>query len=179
MKRKFLTNTYLRGVDNYILMQFEDYNLDCYSVIKKVNSIDKPYISTSIGKDICLLKEGYYILEYLPKNGKYEVRVFINDKFETLTYYIDIVDDIAIDYDKGLYYDDLYLDITIDNTNNNTVNVWDEDELEKALNEKDITKEQYDMAYDVLKDLLNQIATNSNKFINNNHKEYIKKYFIL
>ena len=45
MKRKYLANTYLRGIDNYMLMQFEDDVLDCYTVIKKVNSIDKPYIS--------------------------------------------------------------------------------------------------------------------------------------
>ena len=70
MKRKFLTNTYLRGVDKYILMQFEDDSLDCYTVIKKVNSIDKPYISTHTGKGVCLLKEGYYMVEYLPKNEK-------------------------------------------------------------------------------------------------------------
>ena len=60
MKKKFLTNTYLRGVDNYVIMQFEDDRLNCYSVLKKVNSIDKPYISTHTGKDVCLSKEGYF-----------------------------------------------------------------------------------------------------------------------
>ena len=69
MKRKYLANTYLRGIDNYMLMQFEDDVLDCYTVIKKVNSIDKPYISTHTGKDICLLKEGYYMVEYLAESG--------------------------------------------------------------------------------------------------------------
>ena len=86
MKRKFLTNTYLRGVDKYILMQFEDDKLDCYTVIKKVNSIDKPYISTHTGKGVCLLKEGYYMVEYLPKNEKYGIRVFLDDKKNTISY---------------------------------------------------------------------------------------------
>ncbi len=157
MKRKFVTNTYLRGVDNYILMQFEDNALDCYTVIKKVNSIDKPYISTHTGKGICLLKEGYYMVEYLPKNENYGVRVFLDDNKDTISY--------------------LFLDITIDKVNGDIVNVWDEDELQKALDEKDITKNQYDMAYTVLKNVLNQIANNSNKYINNDHKEYIDKNF--
>lgn len=177
MKRKFVTNTYLRGVDNYMLMQFEDNALDCYSVIKKVNSIDKPYISTHTGKGICLLKEGYYMLEYLPKNENYGVRVFLNDNKETISYYIDIINGIGIDYEKGLYYDDLFLDITIDKVNGDIINVWDEDELQKALDENDITQEQYDMAYSILKDVLNQIANNSNKYINNNHKVYINENF--
>ena len=141
MKRKFLTNTYLRGIDNYIMMQFEDSKLDCYSVIKKVNSIDKPYITTHTGKNICLLKEGYYMLEYLPKNENYGVRVFLNDKKQTISYYIDIINGIGIETGKGLYYDDLYLDITIDKVND-LVQVWDEDELQKALEDNDITKEE-------------------------------------
>lgn len=177
MKRKFITNTYLRGVDKYMLMQFEDDTLDCYSVIKKVNSIDKPYISTHTGKGICLLKEGYYMIEYLPKNENYGVRVFLDDNKNTVSYYIDIINGIGIDYEKGLYYDDLFLDITIDKVNGDIVNVWDEDELQKALDENDITKTQYDMAYSVLKNVLNQIANNTNKYINNDHKDYIIKNF--
>ncbi len=179
MKRKYLANTYLRGIDNYMLMQFEDDVLDCYTVIKKVNSIDKPYISTHTGKDICLLKEGYYMVEYLPKSGNYEVRVFLNEKKEAVSYYIDVIDDIDIEYGKGLYYDDLYLDITIDKINGDVVKVWDEDELQQALEENDITKEQYEKAYHILKDLLCEIASNSNIYVNNDHKTYIEKNFII
>ena len=177
MKRKFLTNTYLKGIDNYIMMQFEDDNLDCYTVIKKVNSIDKPYISTRGGKDICLLKEGYYILEYMPKGEHYGVRIFLDENKNELSYYIDIIDKVGIDYDKGLYYDDLYLDITIDRLCDDLVKVWDEDELQNALDEQDITKEQYDIAYATLKKLLNEISQNSNRYINNKHKNYIENNF--
>lgn len=178
MKRKFLTNTYLKGVDKYTLTQFEDESLDCFCVIKKINSIDKPYISTHTGKNVCLLDEGYYILEYLPKNSNYGVRVFLDKNKNVLSYYIDIIDSIGIDYEKGLYYDDLYLDITIDIVNGELVKVWDEDELQKALEEDDITKEQYDMAYKMLKELLNQIAKGENSIINNTHKEFIERNFI-
>lgn len=176
MKRKFLTNTYLRGIDNFMLMQFEDDNLNCFSVIKRVNSIDKPYISTRNGKDVCLLKEGYYILEYLPKNEHYEVRVFLDENKNAISYYIDVVDKIGIEEGKGLFYDDLYLDITIDD--GDCVKVWDEDELEAAiLEDDDVDQEKYDMAYETLRELLKQIADNTNKYISNNHKEYIEKYF--
>ena len=177
MKKKFLTNTYLRGVDNYVIMQFEDDRLNCYSVLKKVNSIDKPYISTHTGKDVCLSKEGYFTVEYLPKDKNYGVRVFLDDKKQVISYYIDIINGIGVDYEKGLYYDDLYLDITIDKTNNDEVKVWDEDELQVALEEEDITKEQFDLAYKTLKEMLKEIADGTNCYINNDHKSYIEEHF--
>ncbi len=178
MKRKFLTNTYLRGVDKYMLTQFEDESLDCFCVIKKINSIDKPYFATHTGKDVCILDEGYYILEYLPKNEHYGVRAFLDREKNVLLYYIDVIDSIGIDYEKGLYYDDLFLDITIDKVADDVVRVWDEDELQKALDEEDISKSQFDMAYDTLKELLDEIANNTNRYVNNNHKEFVERNFI-
>ena len=178
MKRKFVSNTYLRGIDNYVLMQFEDDNLDCFSVIKKVNSIDKPYISVRNRKNVCLLKEGFYMIEYLPKNEHYEVRVFLDENKNVISYYIDIIDKIGFEEGKGLYYDDLYLDVTIDE--GDVVKIWDEDELEKAIeDDEDVDKEKYDMAYEVLRDLLTQIANGSNKYINNTHKQYIESHFTI
>ena len=140
IKRKFLTDTYLRGVDNYMMTQFEDKDLDCITTIKKVNSIDKPYVSTHTGKNVCLLKEGYYMVEYLPKDEHYGVRVFLDDNRETLAYYIDIIDKIGVEKEKGLYYDDLFLDVTIDNSDDGRTRVWDEDELQKALDESVINQ---------------------------------------
>lgn len=175
MKRKFLTNTYLRGIDNFMLMQFEDDSLDCYSVIKKVNSIDEPYISVRNGKNVCLLKEGYYMIEYLPKNEHYDVRVFLDENKKAISYYIDIIDKIGIEDGKGLYYDDLYLDITIDD--GDCVKVWDEDELQMAMDtDADVDENKYNMAYSTLRELLSEIADGSNLYINNNHKDYIEKH---
>ena len=112
-------------------------------------------------------------------NGESYLSVFLNEKKEAVSYYIDVIDDIDIEYGKGLYYDDLYLDITIDKINGDVVKVWDEDELQQALEENDITKEQYEKAYHILKDLLCEIASNSNIYVNNDHKTYIEKNFII
>lgn len=178
MKRKYVSNTYLRDIENYILMQFEDYKMDCYTVIKKIISTDKPYISTHTGKDICLQEDGYYMVEYLPKNKNYGVRVFLDDQKNTVSYYIDIIDKIGVDHEKGLYYDDLYLDITIDKENGDLVNVWDEDELETALIEdEEVDQEKYDLAYATLRTLLKEIADGTNMYVNNDHKKYIEENF--
>ena len=72
----------------------------------------------------------------------------------------------------------MYLDITIDD--GDVVKIWDEDELERAIEEDDeVDKEKYDMAYESLRNLLTQIANGSNRFINNSHKDYIDNHFKL
>ena len=55
--------------------------------------------------------------------------------------------------------------------------MWDEDELQVALEEDDITKEQFDLAYNTLKEMLSEIAMGTNIYINNDHKTYIEEHF--
>ena len=40
-----------------------------------------------------------------------------------------------------------------------------------------ITKEQFDLAYKTLKEMLKEIADGTNIYINNNHKSYIEEHF--
>ena len=85
--KKYITETYLKGVDDY------DINIikqeDCYTCVKHIKNIDEQYISTHTGKDICLLDNSYYVVEYVPIYKKYVVRVFMNENKEVLQYYID------------------------------------------------------------------------------------------
>lgn len=173
MKKKLIKDTYLLGVDDYDINIIKDEKKNAYISAKRVKDIDKPYIETHSGKNICLLNNGYYILEYLPIDENYVVRAFLNEEKEIQQYYIDITKENGYE-DNTPYYLDLYLDITIDVHNDNKVIIWDENELEEAVRTKDITKEDYDMAYSTLKGLLNQINTNSNIFINDNHKDTIE-----
>lgn len=173
VKKKYIKNTYLLGVEDYDIKIITDKRLNSYVSVKYIKDIDKPYIEGHTGKNICLMKNGYYLLEYLPINDNYTVRVFLNDKKEVQQYYIDITKENGYE-DDSPYYLDLYLDITIDVHCDNKTIVWDEDELEEALNTNDITKEDYDMAYTVLKRLLSQIADGTNKIITNDHKNMVE-----
>lgn len=177
MKKKFIKDTYLLGVSEYDMKVIKDENRNAYIAAKHVKDIDKPYIENHSGKNICLLDNGYYILEYLPINSNYTVRVFLNDKKEVQQYYIDITKENG--YENGTpFYLDLYLDITIDVHNDNKVIVWDENELEEAVRTKDISVEDYDLAYKTLKRLLDEINNHSNMIINNNHKDMIDEILI-
>ena len=68
------------------------------------------------------------------------------------------------------YYEDLYLDVIVKDDN---IYVLDEDELEKALNEKRITADQYKLAKNTVDSLILEIKQNKN-IINLNIKELLR-----
>lgn len=175
MKKKYITETYLRGVDDYdIKIIKED---DCYISVKRIKSIDEQYIESHTGQDICLLDVGYYIIEYVPLNENYCVRVFLNPEKEVLMYYFDVTKENNIE-DGELFYYDLYLDITIDMLVDKAVTIWDEDEIKEAVDSGVITEDDMIMAYKVMNNLLEQIFENSNSYINRDHKKLIEEILV-
>lgn len=176
MKKKFISQTYLRGVDMYEQAIIKDKSLDCYLSIKCINNIDNPYIESHTGKDFCLLDKGYYIVEYLPIGKNYVVRVFLDNNKEVVEYYIDVTKENGI-HEEIPFYLDLYLDITIDEKDNKNVRTWDESELEEAVQNGLVTREDAIMAYEVMEDLLKQIGEKTNPYINNFHCDIIDKAY--
>ena len=104
------------------------------------------------------MDKNYVILEYTPLDLNYNVRVFIDNNGKILEYYFDVIYKIMI-IDGDIYYDDLYLDVIYHTKNANGcygyISLSDEKELIKAFNNKDITKNQFDMAYEVALNLMN------------------------
>ena len=74
------------------------------------------------------------------------------------------------------YYVDLYLDI-LSYPDKNKVSFYDEDELEEALNNKIISKKDYNLAYKVGNKLKKEIEEGTNKYMNIDVLTYINKYF--
>ena len=74
---KYLTSTYLRDIKKYKLSLFfeKDY---CISV-KKIIEIKQPFILREEDRDIIIIDNGYYILEYMPFNKEYICRIHINN----------------------------------------------------------------------------------------------------
>ena len=169
MKKKFTTNAYMRSAKNYDIKiyNFEDY----YLVVKKVNEVESPFI-TYIGQNI--MDNGYFVLECTPKYENYSMRVFYNKKKQPLLYYFDITNEQGLDKDTGVpYYIDIYNDIMI-YTSDNKIMVVDEDELEEALNNNEITKAEYNKANKVTKQLFNELKNNKNRFKNIDFIKYLK-----
>lgn len=168
MREKLISKTYLRDVNRYKLEIYYDKE-DYYLSIKKILNIEKPFI---LENGLCLIDNNYYIVEVLPKNENYAMRVYFNEKKERLEYYFDISLQNGLDEETRIpYYDDLYIDITVVQKN---IEVLDEEELEEALNMGKISKAEYNIANETRDKLIQSIKNKNNKYMNLNLERYLR-----
>ena len=168
MREKLISKTYLRDVNRYKLEIYYDKE-DYYLSIKKILNIEKPFI---LENGLCLIDNNYYIVEVLPKNENYAMRVYFNEKKERLEYYFDISLKNGLDEATRIpYYDDLYTDITVVQKN---IEVLDEEELEEALNMGKISKAEYNIANATRDKLIQSIKNKNNKYMNLNLERYLR-----
>lgn len=167
MRKKLISKTYLRDVDSYKLEIYYD-NEDYYLSVKKINRIKEPFI---VSNGLCLINNGYYIVEVLPKKENYTMRVFFNENRERLEYYFDISLKNGLDEESKIpYYDDLYTDITV---KKDKIEILDEDELKEALEKQRISRDEYDLANKTRDKLLQSIRNKDNKYMNLNLENYL------
>lgn len=168
MREKLISKTYLRDVNKYKLEIYYD-NEDYYLSVKKILSIEKPFI---LENGLCIINNNYYIVEVLPKHENYAMRVYFNEKRERLEYYFDISLKNGLDEKSKIpYYDDLYIDVTVTREN---IKVLDEDELQEAFSMGKINKLQYDLANKTKDNLLQSIKNKNNKYMNLDLERYLK-----
>ena len=169
MKTKVITNTYLRDVCKHQIKLF--YEDDYYVSVKKLIDVREKFIITG---GLCVMDNGYYIFEVIPKNDNYAMRLFLNEKKEALEYYFDICKNNRVDSVSNVpCYDDLYLDITY---LDGTINILDEDELISAYEMGDISKDDYDLVYKMRDRLLEEINSKTNKLMNIDYMQYLNDF---
>ena len=166
-KTKFTTNTYMREALKYEIKIISE--KDYFITIKKYLSMSDKFVINNT----TLLDNNYYLVEITPLKEKYNIRFYVDDKLNIIDYYIDITYENGIKY-KIPYYVDLYLDI-IHYPDTGEVTFYDEDELKSALDNKLISKKDYNMAYKVGNKLLKEIQNKTNKYLNIDIIKYIKE----
>ena len=170
MKKKIISSTYLRDVDKYQIKLFLDEE-DYYIAVKKLIHVKEKFI---IQNNLCVMDNGYYIFEVIPKKENYAMRLFLDNKKTPLEYYFDISKNNSLYMDTKIpCYDDLYLDITY---LNGKINILDEDELLEAHRIGDITNKDLELVYKVRDKLLEEIKTGTNKVMNIDYKKYLNKF---
>jgi len=159
MRKKLISKTYLRDVREYII-RIDYSNEDYWYSVKKIIDTDSFILSNGLK----VIDNGYYILELLPKNEYYSMRVYFNEKKEILEYYFDISLGNNIDEDcKIPYYDDAFTDITLIG---DRIEILDEDELEDALANNILSIDDYNIVKSATQKLYNEIKSKTNKYIN-------------
>lgn len=161
MRRKYLIETYMKDVlDSEIKIEEKD---DHFLCVKKIKKVSNKFITK---QGLCLIDDGYFIVEVLPKNKNYSMRVFLDKDRNILEYYFDITFLNGFDKDLNVpFYDDLYLDILV---LNEEIIVKDEDEILEALNKNIINKKQFEFAYKIKDELCDELTNNINKYKNLN-----------
>ena len=168
MRKKLISKTYLKDVNKYKLDIYFDKD-DYYLSVKKIINIKVPFVLTN---GLCLIDSGYYIVEVIPKNENYTMRVYFNEKKERLEYYFDISLKNGLDREcKIPYYEDLFIDIVV---RNNEIEVLDEDELQEALVIKEISKDEFILANKTRDLLIDSIKKKNNKYMKLNLENYLK-----
>lgn len=168
MREKFVSKTYLRDVASYQINFINDAELDYYVTVKKIKKAKTPFV---ISSGLTLIDDGYTIVEITPKTENYNVRVYIDSSGKVLQYYIDVSKQNGFDQSVMMpYYTDLYLDIII---TLGEVEVADEDELNAAAKNGEITEADYALAQSVKQTLLKQIESGTNKYLNLNLKKFL------
>lgn len=166
MRKKLLSKTYLRDVSEYILTL--DFTSEDYYLSKKKIIRTTPFI---LKNGLKVIDDGYYILEILPKDENYAIRVYFDNNKNIIEYYIDITNGCGMEEESKVpYYDDLYLDITI---TNGQIEVLDQDELENAFSNKSIDINTYNKAIKTKDKLLEEIKNNCNKYLSMDMKELL------
>ena len=168
LKTKIVSNTYLKDITKYRFKMYFDEE-DFYVSVKKVLSCSQKFV---LKNNLTVIDNGYYILEVIPKNEDYAMRVFLNPNKKPLEYYFDICENIRLDEKFHIpMYDDLYLDVTY---LFGKINVIDEDELLNAYEQKEFTQKKLEHIYQVKDRLVKEIKEHTNPYINKDYSKYLE-----
>lgn len=161
---KYLTSTYLRDIKKYKLSLFfeKDY---CISV-KKIIEIKQPFILREEDRDIIIIDNGYYILEYMPFNKEYICRIHIDNTKDIIErFYIATKNNRII---NGIpAFEDLKLSFVIVNKYN-IKKFYNIDVARKTLGEN-----EYWLALNQMIKVKKEVENKTNFIYNLDYKKYL------
>lgn len=119
-------------------------NIEYYVFAMKVKKIESPIITKRDEKNITILDNDYIYIQILPINKNYSLTMTYDNNGNFIEWYFDITSSNFLD-ERGMpFYEDMYLDIVL--TKAKKTYILDKEELDEALQRKEITSEQYNFA---------------------------------
>ena len=156
MKRRYLhRNDWKRIIKReYKEMKLKDETFNGYVSLLMMREVATPLITKPSHKEFCIVDNHYSWLQQLPLNENFAITTMFDDKGDIKQWYIDITYKNGVE-DGAPYMDDLYLDIIVLPTGE--IIEKDKDELLNALQNDEITQQQYDFANKIFNQVLEQI----------------------
>ena len=94
-------------------------------------------------------------LEFYDYSSRFKLTAIYDENDEIVEWYFDIAR--IIGKENGIpYEDDMYLDVVV--TPSGEIILLDEDEFEEAYNRREMTKQEYEEAYNIAYDLINKLT---------------------
>ena len=155
MERRKYLGEYNKGFIKSIIsktLRTTDIDIAGYVSLLKIQEVHYPYLVGEKGAEVCIADSGYSELTFLPDNENWRMTAIYDDNNVIVEWYFDITRKNAVDENGKPYCDDLYLDAAL--MPDGRILIFDEDELESALVKGYVSQADFDMAYAVLKKLI-------------------------
>ena len=168
------------SLNQKILMRntyFEEVNDDRYvgyiGVTDIIYTSEEVYVPREGREPECILASGMKRLRVFPTNANYTINAVYDSNFNFIEFYIDIVNKVGLNEEGIPYMEDLFLDVVF--THKDEIIILDEDELEEALDNNEISKDQYNMC---LREKDKLVKLLSNKEESEALKEYCRNQIL-
>lgn len=140
----------------------------------RLQNVSKPKYVNMGNEILCIINNGYSLIEAYPDNGKYALTIMFDDCGKLIEWSFDIAKTVGTE--NGIpFEDDLYLDMAIMPDGEKII--LDEDELLAARNEGIISQDDLDGAYNTLRELEKKYAYRLGDLIQ--LTEYLKERFCM
>ncbi|EKU48600.1 DUF402 domain-containing protein [Staphylococcus massiliensis] len=156
MKVKYIDKRHWRRLINHDYTEVKVNNNKFKGIIGLItmNKVREPLIVNVLDESFVAADDGYQWLQVLPDKKRYSITVMFDDNGNPLQYYFDI--NIKNITQKGNARTvDLCLDVLV--LPDGRYELVDEDDLERVLEQGDISKKQYHEAYIIAHQLMIQI----------------------
>ena len=140
------------------IIRIDEKDLKGFASYLKIFEVNRPLFVGDKGNEICLADDKYWEMQYLPDNKFWRLSAMYDDQDKIIEWYFDINKVNSIDENGNPFCIDLYLDVVL--MPDGKILILDEDELLIALNNRIISKEDYNFAYNVKDELLNSNIVN-------------------
>lgn len=155
MKRKYIDHSKWKKIKKSKSILFNTYQerFNGYASAIFIEKVHEKLVCNFDKKQFCVLDNGYILIQRLPIEKNWSVTTIFDENNNIIDQYFDITKQNGIDIHGQPFYDDLYLDVVV--FPSGEIALFDEDELNKALENGDITQMDFDLAYNVANQIIN------------------------
>ena len=153
VKRKYLDGRGHMGNREYAAVVYPMEG--AFTSVVAVTSDKNPLVVELDGKPVCFADKGYQWVSYMPLEENWCVWCMYDNHGKVLEWYFDITKGNGV-LEGEPCYDDLFLDVAL--FPDGKTMVLDRDELDQALTEGAITRDEYGLTLSVCDYILNELA---------------------